>query len=98
MKKILIILSLACLLISSCKKETSDQPVSCTNSVMDGTETGIDCGGSCTACACPNGYEGTNCTTQRRTKFLRNVMGTDSCDYGIEPDHQMTIYQPTLLM
>lgn len=41
--------------ISGCK-ENDTLPQTCSNGVLDGDETGIDCGGSCTACAACNTY------------------------------------------
>ncbi len=65
MKKGLLLLSAVLLLtlisISSCKKDTTTNPTTCSNGVLDGDETGIDCGGSCTACttapSCTNGIK-----------------------------------------
>ncbi|CAN5216427.1 hypothetical protein BH09BAC1_BH09BAC1_20550 [soil metagenome] len=60
---ILAVFFLSALAITSCKKDSSD-PTTCSNGVMDGDETGIDCGGSCTACSttpsCSNGIKDGN--------------------------------------
>jgi hypothetical protein len=48
---------IACLIVGTggCKKnETVHQ--TCSNGIKDGDETGVDCGGSCTACAACNTY------------------------------------------
>jgi hypothetical protein len=38
-------------------------PPACTDGIKDGDETGVDCGGSCNACAqCANGLTGVDCT------------------------------------
>jgi hypothetical protein len=41
-------------------------------------------GGTCTdgLCACPTGYEGTNCETLSRTKFLGVFTGAETCTVG----------------
>jgi len=41
-------------------------------------------GGTCIAgvCSCPTGYEGTNCETLSREKFLGSWSGTDACGSG----------------
>ena len=47
----------------SCKKDSTSDPSAahCSNNVQDGDETGVDCGGSCTACnvpsTCSNGVQ-----------------------------------------
>ncbi|HLP52840.1 MAG TPA: hypothetical protein VK154_18255 [Chitinophagales bacterium] len=41
--------------ITGCK-ENDTLPQTCSNGVLDADETGIDCGGSCTACAACNTY------------------------------------------
>lgn len=45
---------------------------------------GVECinGGSCVdgTCACPTGYEGTNCEKLSRDKFIGTWSGTDECD------------------
>ncbi|WP_026451135.1 hypothetical protein [Aequorivita capsosiphonis] len=43
---------IAALLISSCSKDDSSDPVAvtCNDGIQNGTETGIDCGGSCEPC------------------------------------------------
>jgi PKD repeat protein len=48
----LIIGFIAIAAVSGCKKE-NNTPQTCSNGVKDGDETGVDCGGSCTACAVP---------------------------------------------
>ncbi len=44
----LVIALLAIMLLNGCKKENS---ATCTDGTKNGTETGVDCGGSCNACA-----------------------------------------------
>ncbi|MBN8671717.1 MAG: calcium-binding EGF-like domain-containing protein [Chitinophagales bacterium] len=41
-------------------------------------------GGTCAAgvCSCPTGYEGTNCETVSRDKFVGNWSGSDACTSG----------------
>ncbi len=41
-------------------------------------------GGTCTAgvCSCPTGYEGTNCETLSRAKFIGTYVGTEICSLG----------------
>lgn len=57
----LAVLFLTAITITSCKKDTTNNPTTCSNGVLDGDETGIDCGGSCTACSttpsCTNGIQ-----------------------------------------
>lgn len=36
--------------LGGCTKPADNEPLTCSNGVMDGDETGVDCGGSCTAC------------------------------------------------
>lgn len=54
MKQLLLFISLLLplsLFIACGSDEGSDDPTHCSNLVMDGNETGIDCGGSCTECS-----------------------------------------------
>ncbi len=37
--------------VTACSKKDNTQPSTCSNGVKDGDETGVDCGGSCTACS-----------------------------------------------
>jgi hypothetical protein len=46
----ILILSVALLFITSCADDTDDLPT-CTDGIMNGTETAIDCGGACDPCA-----------------------------------------------
>lgn len=41
-------------------------------------------GGTCSGgtCTCPTGYEGTNCQTLTRDKFVGSYTGTDQCTTG----------------
>jgi hypothetical protein len=41
-------------------------------------------GGTCVngTCSCPTGYEGANCETKSRDKFLGNWSGSDKCGSG----------------
>jgi len=51
MKKSLTLILICALMIASCSKTTSPTPTNlCVDRVMDGGETEIDCGGSCSAC------------------------------------------------
>jgi hypothetical protein len=68
-------------LLNACKK---DESTSCSDGIKNQDETGIDCGGVCSACVCSLGYEGTGCLTQTRAKYFRtDVEGTDSCNSGV---------------
>ncbi len=48
-----MVLLFSVMLISSCKKETVTVTPTCTDGIKNGTETGVDCGGSCNACISP---------------------------------------------
>ncbi len=54
-KKIVLTLAgvvLSTLLYVGCKKDSDDStPATCTDGILNGTETGIDCGGTCAACS-----------------------------------------------
>lgn len=54
----------------------------CSDGIQNQNETAIDCGGVCSACPCPYGYEGTNCTTEVRSKFLGQFQGPETCTVG----------------
>ncbi len=43
-------------------------------------------GGTCVAgvCSCPTGYEGTNCETLSRDKFVGTYVGTEICSVGTD--------------
>jgi hypothetical protein len=43
-------------------------------------------GGTCDAgvCSCPTGYEGTNCETKSRDKFVGVYTGTEACTVGTD--------------
>ncbi len=45
-------------------------------------------GGTCDAntgnCVCPTGYEGTNCETKSRDKFVGSYVGSETCDAGTD--------------
>src|SRR5687767_4842682 len=56
MKKVSIAFLSLMLILSACKKDDNNQPSHCTNNVQDQDETGVDCGGSCSACNTPAGY------------------------------------------
>ncbi|MGK0387615.1 MAG: hypothetical protein ACI94Y_000341 [Maribacter sp.] len=45
----ILILGMTILFLSSCGDDTDDLPT-CTDGIMNGTETGIDCGGACDDC------------------------------------------------
>ena len=61
MKKFILsslILAALTLSVTSCEDETNAGGVSCFNGIMDGDETGVDCGGSCVPCAtCDDGIK-----------------------------------------
>ncbi|MCW3121104.1 MAG: hypothetical protein JWQ38_596 [Flavipsychrobacter sp.] len=42
--------------------------------------------GTCTdgKCTCPTGYEGTNCETKSRDKFVGTYVGTETCTVGTD--------------
>lgn len=59
-KKILMLVTavaFSTLFLVGCKSDNDDAaPATCTDGIMNGTETGIDCGGTCTACpTCSDG-------------------------------------------
>lgn len=56
MKKILVAFLSLILILSACQRNNNTQPSHCTNNVQDQNETGVDCGGSCSACNTPSGY------------------------------------------
>lgn len=60
MKKLILFLA-ACAVISSCKKDNTDNspnPATCTDGIQNQGETGIDCGGICTPCpTCSDGIQ-----------------------------------------
>ncbi len=60
---------LAGVLLSGCKKDDPCENVTCQN------------GGTCNdgTCACAAGYEGTNCGTEVRSKFLATYSFLESC-------------------
>src|SRR4051812_10777864 len=41
-------------------------------------------GGTCIGgnCSCPTGYEGTNCETRSRDKFVGTYLGSETCSTG----------------
>lgn len=43
-------------------------------------------GGTCSAgvCSCPTGYEGTNCETKSRDKFVGTYVGSEICSIGTD--------------
>jgi hypothetical protein len=49
-------------------------------------------GGTCSAgvCTCPTGYEGTNCETKARDKFLGTYTGSEICTVGTD-NYTMTL-------
>ena len=61
-------------MIGGCKKETATTNTTCTDGIKNGTETGIDCGGSCNAC--------TTAVAKVKTVTLQtSVLYTDSLIY-----------------
>ena len=53
MKKLFLFLTLitaTAILINGCKKEEEGDLATCTDGIQNGTETGVDCGGSCSPC------------------------------------------------
>lgn len=55
MKRIFFTLALASLLFNSCDSDDNDPPIvavipTCEDSIQNGDETGVDCGGTCTPC------------------------------------------------
>ncbi|MBK7958299.1 MAG: hypothetical protein IPK03_09375 [Bacteroidetes bacterium] len=67
----------ATLFLASCTTEPC-KDVTCLNS---GVATASTDGKSC-ACACTPGYEGTDCSTPSRTKYLGSWKGSDVCGSG----------------
>ncbi len=80
---VIAILTLVC--ISSCRKPDDKNiiPAHCTNGVMDGDETGIDCGGSCNACTQTDVYiAGQQYTTSPHmvARYWKNGVAVDLTD------------------
>lgn len=71
MKKKLIYLSLILTaFIFSCKKDTN----TCDDIICEGNSTCVN-----GTCACEEGYEGDDCETYSRDKFIANWSGSDTC-------------------
>jgi hypothetical protein len=70
-KLFLMCLTLVTLALVSCKKDPCDD-VTCLN------------GGTCNdgTCTCATGYEGADCSTEQRTKFIGSYMVNESCTSG----------------
>jgi hypothetical protein len=62
MKNLFLALLVVVVLFSGCKKEETTN-ANCTDAIMNGTETGVDCGGSCGACISDTYYPLTAGTT-----------------------------------
>lgn len=78
-KLFLLSLSFGALALTGCKDECAD--VVCQN------------GGTCNEgiCACATGYEGTECATETRAKFLGTYSAAESCTSGNYPPFTITI-------
>ena len=50
-KNLFFILAVSAVIFSCKKDDDGNTPSTCSNGIRDNDETGIDCGGSCTACA-----------------------------------------------
>ncbi|MES2620974.1 MAG: hypothetical protein V4615_08980 [Bacteroidota bacterium] len=56
MKKIPLLFFAFILALAGCRPDNNTQPSHCSNNVQDQNETGVDCGGSCSACSSPSDY------------------------------------------
>jgi hypothetical protein len=86
---IICLLTLITVFTNGCKKEDDDDnnnnnSTTCTDGIQNGDETGIDCGGSCTACVQPNGftYKGTFYNAELFGVYLFSPSNT--YDFAIE--------------
>jgi hypothetical protein len=81
-KLILMCATFGMIAIASCKKEEDPcEGVSCLN------------GGSCNngTCTCATGYEGSNCGTEQRSKFLASYNVSESCNMSGNFNYTMSI-------
>lgn len=70
--KFLLVVALSSTVLTSCKEDDPCEGVSCLN------------GGTCAngTCDCDAGFEGSDCGTQMRTKFIAAYSVTESCTSG----------------
>ena len=68
----MLVVALSSTVLTSCKEDDPCEGVSCLN------------GGTCDngTCDCDAGYEGTDCGTQMRTKFIATYSVTEACTSG----------------
>ncbi|MEN9347482.1 MAG: hypothetical protein RLZZ77_993 [Bacteroidota bacterium] len=70
--KFLLVVALSSTVLTSCKEDDPCEGVSCLN------------GGTCVDgnCDCDAGFEGTDCGTQMRTKFIASYAVSEACTSG----------------
>ena len=84
--KYFFILSLGILFLFSCSKENT---ASCDDVICEGNTTCVN-----GTCVCEEGYEGEDCDTYSRDKFIANWSGSDTCEIvlaGINDEGQTEI-------
>jgi len=75
--KFLTIIASFCLAVSFSSCELFSEPDPCEDVTCQNGGTCVD--GNCD---CPEGYSGTNCETEWRTKFLGTYAGVATCNFG----------------